>query len=99
MSASGLAYGAPSASDETAPARRRFLCMSCGQATLEPVLAPDVAARCTGCRWETNDLLTLVPVRPAPLPTLVLGEGALAWVRLGVFVAVAGGLAALLLRP
>lgn len=98
MSEPGLAYDARAPRAETAPARRSFLCMSCGQATLESVLAPDVAARCTGCRWETNDLLTLVPVRPAPLPALVLGEGALAWVRLAVFVGVTGGLAALLLR-
>lgn len=81
---------------EAPTVQRRFLCPACRQ----PMLAllhdggPHVA-RCEACAWATDDLLTLIPVRPAPLVEVALGRGALAALRIILFVAVLAGALAL----
>lgn len=99
MSATG-AHLSDAATATAGPAAqtRRFLCPSCSRPSLEAVVAPGVAARCASCRYETDDLLVLVPVRPVSLAALVLGEGAVSWLRLGLFAGVTGALVMLVVH-
>lgn len=61
---------------------RRFICPACRTAALEGVSIAGLAARCVACGYEVHDLLSLVPVRPAPLSEMVLGTGLEAGLRL-----------------
>lgn len=74
---------------------RRFLCPTCREPQLITSPSATNVARCLACGWSTDDLLTLVPVRPVGFREAVLGQGPRAAMRGAVFVAACMGAAAL----
>lgn len=99
MGVSASSLGAPTSTfTEARQAQRKFLCPACRQPTLAMVHdgGPDVV-RCEECAWATDNLLALIPVRPAPLVEVAVGRGAVAAARILLFVAACAAVVALVI--
>lgn len=69
---------------------RLFRCPVCERVALEAVPEGEVVARCRACRFETTDLLTLVPVRVVGTTEVLFGRGGRVVLRIGGFLAALG---------
>lgn len=83
--------------DANAPLAR-FMCPQCERPELVADLVDDMGlARCENCRYEADDLLALIPVRPVGLLELTIGSGAGGIVRGASFVIVCALLLSLII--